>query len=206
MQSDEFSPMRASSIASVLCLAIALTGCASAAFVEQSKAYDDPPVATRPYRVDPDDVLDIMVWKQPQLSGKVVVAADGTITIPLVNSVHAAGFTTAQLQAKVTRRLAPFIANPNVTVRVADARSQVIYVMGSVQRPGMFRLRPGEVLSQALAEAGGFTEFADPDAITITRHTPADAQRIVINYERTMRGGDLSGDITLVAGDTIYVP
>jgi polysaccharide biosynthesis/export protein len=197
--------MRASSIASVFCMAIALTGCASSAFVEQSKVYDDSPVATRPYRVEPDDVLDIMVWKQPQLSGNVVVAADGTITIPLVNSVHAAGLTTAQLHAKLTRRLAPFIANPNVTVRVADARSQVIYVMGSVQRPGMFRLRPGEVLSQALAEAGGFTEFADPDAITITRHTPADAQRIVINYDRTMLG-DLSGDVTLVAGDTIDVP
>jgi polysaccharide export outer membrane protein len=188
-----------------LCFATNMAACAPSRLVKQSVVYDDPPAIIKPYRVEPDDVLDVMVWKQPQLSGNVAVAADGTITVPLIDSVRAAGLTTAQLRTKITRRLAPFIANPTVTVSVADARSQVIYVMGSVRRPGIFRLRPGEVLSQVLAEAGGFTEFADPDAITITRHKASDASRLVINFDRVMRG-DLSGDVPLVAGDTINVP
>lgn len=198
--------MRTSVTAVALCLAIIGAGCASPARVEQVRVYDDPPTVLQTYRIQPDDVLNIMVWKQPQVSGKAVVAADGTITVPLVNNIRAAGLTAGQLQVKLTRRLARFIDDPTVTVRVADARSQVIYVTGSVKRPGMFRLRPGEVLSQALAEAGGFTEFAEPGSVAITRHTTEDAERIVINYNRVMSGKDLSGDITLVAGDTIDVP
>jgi polysaccharide export outer membrane protein len=160
----------------------------------------------QPYRIAPDDVLDVIVWKQPQVSGKVTVAADGTITIALADRVSAAGLTTAQVQQELARRLASFIANPTVTVRVADARSQVVYVMGAVRRAGVFRLRPGEVLSQALAEAGGFDEFANTRAVRITRHTPTDAERIVVNYDRVLSGKELSSDIVLVAGDTIDVP
>ncbi len=202
------SPLLKSATVWARCLAIgiAAVGCSPSAAIKQSKVFDDAPAAAQPYRIEPDDVLDVMVWKQPQVSGKVVVAADGTVTVPLADNVHAAGLTAEQLQAEISRRLAPFIDKPTVTVRVADARSQVIYVMGAVQRPGVFRLRSGEVLSQALAEAGGFTEFADSSSVRITRHTPSDAERIVINYDRVMSGEDLAGDITLMAGDTVDVP
>ncbi len=160
----------------------------------------------QPYRIAPDDVLDVIVWKQPQVSGKVIVAADGTITVALADRISAAGLTTAQLQQELTRRLSAFIADPTVTVRVADARSQIVYVTGEVRRPGVFRLRPGEVLSQALAEAGGFDEFANTGAVRITRRTPSDAERIVVNYDRVLSGQELSGDLVLMAGDTIDVP
>jgi polysaccharide export outer membrane protein len=199
-------PMRDIAIAWVLCLTAAAGACSPSAAIKQHKVFDDAAAVAQPYRIEPDDVLDVMVWKQPQVSGKVNVAADGTITVPLADNIHAAGLTIEQLQAELTRRLAPFIADPTVTVRMADARSQVIYVMGAVQRPGVFRLRPGEVLSQALAEAGGFTEFADSGSVRITRHIPGDAERIVINYDRVMSGKDLSADVTLMAGDTVDVP
>lgn len=193
-----------------LLFVIAAVSCAPSAAIRKSRISQDSAtesaVPAQPYRIAPDDVLDVIVWRQPQISGKIIVAADGTITVPLADRMSAAGLTTEQLQGELTRRLTPFIGNPAVTVRVAEARSQVVYVMGSVRRPGVFRLRPGEVLSQALAEAGGFTEFADSSDISVTRHTPSDAQRIVVDYDRVLSGKDLSGDIALVAGDTIDVP
>ncbi|HVB80573.1 MAG TPA: polysaccharide biosynthesis/export family protein [Candidatus Binataceae bacterium] len=189
----------------LLCLVAAAFSCAPSTVVVRPIAEEEVATA-QPYRIAPDDVLDVIVWKQPQVSGKVTVAADGTITIALADRVSAAGLTTAQLQRELTRRLSAFIADPTVTVRVADARSQVVYVMGEVRRPGVFRLRPGEVLSQALAEAGGFEEFADTSAVRITRHTPSDPERIVVNYDRVLSGKELSGDVALVAGDTIDVP
>ena len=188
----------------LLCLVAAAFSCTPTAAVNSPT--EGSAAVVQPYRIAPDDVLDVIVWKQPQVSGKVTVAADGTITIALADRVSAAGLTTAQVQQELARRLASFIANPTVTVRVADARSQVVYVMGAVRRAGVFRLRPGEVLSQALAEAGGFDEFANTRAVRITRHTPTDAERIVVNYDRVLSGKELSSDIVLVAGDTIDVP
>jgi polysaccharide export outer membrane protein len=188
----------------LLCLVAAAFSCTPTAAVNLPT--EGSAAVVQPYRIAPDDVLDVIVWKQPQVSGKVTVAADGTITIALADRVSAAGLTTAQVQQELARRLASFIANPTVTVRVADARSQVVYVMGAVRRAGVFRLRPGEVLSQALAEAGGFDEFANTRAVRITRHTPTDAERIVVNYDRVLSGKELSSDIVLVAGDTIDVP
>jgi len=188
----------------LLCLVAAAFSCTPTAAVNSPP--EESAAVVQPYRIAPDDVLDVIVWKQPQVSGKVTVAADGTITIALADRVSAAGLTTAQVQQELARRLASFIANPTVTVRVVDARSQVVYVMGAVRRAGVFRLRPGEVLSQALAEAGGFDEFANTSAVRITRHTPTDAERIVVNYDRVLSGKELSSDIALVAGDTIDVP
>jgi polysaccharide export outer membrane protein len=192
--------------AGLLCLIAEVFSCApSTAVVVKPAAQEDAAIA-QPYRIAPDDVLDVIVWKQPQVSGKVIVASDGTITVALADRVSAAGLTTAQLQQELARRLAAFIADPTVTVRVADARSQIVYVTGEVRRPGVFRLRPGEVLSQALAEAGGFDEFANTRAVRITRHTPSDAERIVVNYDRVLSAEGLSGDLVLMAGDTIDVP
>jgi polysaccharide export outer membrane protein len=188
----------------LVCLVAAAFSCARTAAVNSPT--EESAAAVQPYRIAPDDVLDVIVWKQPQVSGKVTVAADGTITIALADRISAAGLTTAQVQQELVRRLASFIANPTVMVRVADARSQVVYVTGAVRRPGVFRLRPGEVLSQALAEAGGFDEFANTSAVRVTRHTPTDAERIVVNYDRVLSGKELSSDIALMAGDTIDVP
>ena len=186
-------------------VAALLISCSSSEPV-QTKTVAEAPKAAEPYVIGPTDELDIIVWKEPQVSGKVEVAGDGTITVPLAGQVRAAGLTTRELQDNLTKDLKPFLASPNVTVRVADAKSQVVYVLGAVQKPGMFPLRPGEDLSQALAQAGGFTEFADPSAIHLARHTPTETQQLTINYEQVRKGRDLTADVKLVAGDTITVP
>ena len=154
----------------------------------------------------PDDVIDVVVWKQPEISGKLVIAQDGSINVPLAGRVHAAGMTTDQLQKELTRRLSAFIDAPTVTVRIADARSQAVYIIGEVKKPGVFRLHPGEVLSQALAEAQGFTEFAELSSIRIARRTATQTEQITVNYNLVQSGRDLSADVPLMAGDVVHVP
>jgi polysaccharide biosynthesis/export protein len=186
-------------------VAAGLAGCGSGQSVE-TKIAAHQPTSAAPYVIAPDDEIEVIVWKQREVSGKVVVAQDGTITVPLAGQITAAGLTSDELQKEVTRRLAAFIDGPNVTVRVADARSQTVYVAGEVQKPGALRLRPGEVLSQALAEAGGFTAFADLSQIRITRRSPTQTEQISVNYNLVQSGRDLSGDVPLVAGDVVHVP
>jgi polysaccharide biosynthesis/export protein len=159
-----------------------------------------------PYIIGSDDVLDVIVWKEPQLSGRLLVAADGTVTSPLVGQVPAAGYTCEQLQTELREKLSQFTRSPNVTVRIAEAKSRVYYVLGEVRKPGSFPLHSGEVLSQGLAEAGGLSEFADPAAVRLVRRAGTEDVQMSINYNRVLSGQDLTGDVPLQAGDTITVP
>jgi polysaccharide export outer membrane protein len=164
----------------------------------------DPPA--QPYVIGKDDVLSVVVWRQPQLSGQILVASDGTITVPLAGSMPAAGSTCEELRKELERRLTQVTLKPNVTVRVAEPRSRVFYALGEVHKPGMFPLHSDEVLSQALAEAGGLTDFADASAVKILRHTPSSDVEIIVNYNRIASGKDLGADTMLEPGDTISVP
>lgn len=172
----------------------------------QTQILDHPSEATAPYAMAPDDVIDVVVWKQSEISGKLVIAQDGSINVPLAGRVHAAGMTADQLQKELTRRFSAFIDAPTVTVRIADARSQAVYIIGEVKKPGVFRLHPGEVLSQALAEAQGFTEFAELSSIRIARRTATQTEQITVNYNLVQSGRDLSADVPLMAGDVVHVP
>lgn len=183
--------------------ALTLTSCARQAVA--TRVTTDTKMESAPYMIGKDDVIDVIVWKEPQLSGKVRVVADGTVTIPLVGPVPAEGLTCDQLQVDLTKRLAQYTQNPNVTVRVAVAASQVFYILGEVTKPGSYPLRSDEVLSQALAQAGGFSTFADQSAIRIVRRTRDKAVEIVVDY-RQVANGELRADIPLQAGDTVTVP
>ena len=129
-----------------------------------------------------DDELEIIVWTQPQLSGKVTVASDGTIAMPLIGRVPAAGLTPDQLKADLEKRYVRYVHGANATVRVTDPASHVFYVLGQVNKPGAYKLHSGEVLSQALAEAGGLAEFADAGKIRILRHKENETVVLTVNY------------------------
>jgi polysaccharide export outer membrane protein len=184
-------------------MALMLGGCARQAIVTKEVAATK--VDPVPYMIGKDDVIDVIVWKEPQLSGKVRVAEDGTVTIPLVGPVPAQGQTCEQLQSDLTKRLAEYTRNPNVTVRVAVPASQLFYILGEVRKPGSYPLRSDEVLSQALAQAGGLTEFADEGGIRIVRRNHDKTLTMTVNY-RGVAHGDLQADLPLEAGDTITVP
>jgi polysaccharide export outer membrane protein len=159
-----------------------------------------------PYQIGSDDQLEIVVWNQPQLSGKVIVASDGTIAMPLIGRVPASGLTPDLLKADLEKRYARYVNATNITVRVSDPASHVFYVIGQVTKPGAFKLHSGETLSQALAEAGGLGEFADPSKIRILRHKETETVVLTVNYNVVRSGGDLSADVPVEPGDTVSVP
>jgi polysaccharide export outer membrane protein len=148
----------------------------------QQKVVPRPPVQNvDPYVIGRDDELEIIVWTQPQLSGKVIVASDGTISMPLIGRVPAAGLTPDLLKADLEKRYARFVHGASATVRVTDPASHVFYVLGEVNKPGVYKLHSSEVLSQALAEAGGLGQFADASKVRILRHKENETVVFTVN-------------------------
>jgi len=184
-------------------LALTLSACSPQAVKITTTVH--PPTDAKPYIIGVDDILDVIVWNQVQLSGKIPVAEDGTIAVPLARRVLAAGLTCEMLEKSLHDKLTRFTDDPHVTVRVSEARSKVFYVAGEVRRPGVMRLLSGEVLSQGLAEAGGLTDFANRRAIEITRRRRTENIEMIVNFKKVEQG-DLNADIPLEAGDTITVP
>jgi polysaccharide export outer membrane protein len=165
-----------------------------------------PAKSVDPYVIGRDDELEIIVWTQPQLSGKVIVATDGTIAMPLIGRVPAAGLTPDALKADLDKRYVRYVHDANATVRVSDPASHVFYVLGEVNKPGVYKLHSNEVLSQALAEAGGLGPFADASKVRILRHKESETVVFTVNYNVVRSGGDVSADVPVEPGDTVSVP
>ncbi len=128
------------------------------------------PVAQDPnYVIGPQDVLDISVWKENELTRTVPVRPDGKISMPLLNDVRAAGLTPNQLAAQITTSLKRFVTDPQVTVIVTQINSQRVYILGEVLRTGAYPLLPEMTILQALSSAGGFTPFANRKKIYMFR-------------------------------------
>lgn len=158
------------------------------------------------YVIGAQDVLDINVWKEPDVSRVVPVRPDGKISLPLLNDVQAAGLTPDQLAAKVTEDLKKYVTNPQVTVIVTMINSQRVYILGEVTRPGAFPLLPGMSVLQALSSAGGFTQFAKVKSIFVRRVENGKEEKFPFNYKDVINGKKPEQDILLKAGDTIVVP
>jgi polysaccharide biosynthesis/export protein len=162
-------------------------------------------VAPPTYRIGIEDVLDISVWKEPNVSRSVPVRPDGMISLPLINDIRAAGLTPAELSKEITTKLEKFITAPQVTVTVTAINSQRAYIVGEVSRPGPITLLPGMTVLQALATAGGFTQFANEKHISILRMEHGKQIRYAFNYKSALRG-DMKENILVKPGDTIVVP
>jgi polysaccharide biosynthesis/export protein len=165
------------------------------------------PATTDPaYVIGAQDVLDVNVWKEPDMTRIVPVRPDGKITLPLINDVEAAGSTPQQLAATVTERLRKFITEPQVTVIVTQINSQRIFVVGEVLRAGAFPLVPGTTVLQALASAGGFTTFANVKKIHVMRTVNGKHIQLPFNYREVLKGDNADQNIKLEPGDTVVVP
>jgi polysaccharide biosynthesis/export protein len=195
-------------ILSVVAISMSVAGCSlfNSTPVRQTVVPHTTTKNTDPYVIGSDDELEIVVWNQPQLSGKVIVATDGTIAMPLIERVPAAGLTPDVLKADLEKRYDRYVHGANITVRVSDPASHVFYVLGEVNKPGVYKLHSGEVLSQALAEAGGLGTYADPGKIRILRHRETETVVLTVNYNVVRSGGDQSADIPVEPGDTVSVP
>lgn len=159
------------------------------------------------YKIGAGDELAIAVWKEPELTQKVPVRPDGMITMPLVGDVKAAGLTPLELQASLEEKLKSYISSPAVTVIVNEVRSHVFNVLGQVQRPGTFPLVGRTTVLDALAQAGGFKDFANTKKIYVMRTKPdGTVERLPFNYKDVIKGKNPEQNVELKSHDTVIVP
>ena len=156
----------------------------------------------KPYVIGVSDVVRVTVWKDASLSEDAAVLPDGTIILPLVGPVLAAGTTAAGLQSKVAEKLAAFTKDPVVTVSVAEVNSYRFTVAGNVEHPGMFTAKSYVTISQAIALAGGPNRYADTADVVVVRGD----RRIAIDYDGILSGKRPEQDIVVLAGDAVRVP
>jgi polysaccharide biosynthesis/export protein len=153
------------------------------------------------FTLGPEDVLAVRVWREPDLSGTVVVRPDGHITLPLINDVAVSGLTPAQLSTRLAEMFAKFVNNPQVTVSIQAVRSKRYMVTGEVGRPGAYPLAVPTTVFEALTLAGGFREFANKKKIVIVRGD----KRLRFNYNEVVKGKNLAQNVVLENGDQIIV-
>jgi polysaccharide export outer membrane protein len=157
------------------------------------------------YRLGPEDQLRISVWDNKDLTLDLVVRPDGKISMPLIQDVVAEGLTAPDLAKEIEKRLSAYIVNPEVSVIVLQVNSPKYYIIGSIARPGTYPLRGEVSVLQALALAGGFTQFASPRKIKLIRNTGGKQEIRKINYYDMIDDGG-TGNYFLRPDDTIVVP
>jgi polysaccharide export outer membrane protein len=157
------------------------------------------------YVIGASDVLTITVWKEPTLSGPILVRPDGMISMALLGDVQASGLTPAQLGDQITTRLKKFIQDPNVSVVLTQINSKKVYLLGEVLKKGPVELTPGMTLLEAVSSAGGLTDFANTKKMYILRNDGGKNQKIPVQYKQALKG-DSSLNVVLKPGDTIVVP
>ena len=181
--------------------ASAQSAAASTAVVETANG-----PALEAYRIGPEDMLAISVWKNEAMSRTVQVRPDGMISLPLVDEVQAVGLTPTQLRDALSKRLAEFIPNPEISVIVTDVRSFKVSVLGEVVKPGRFELKSATTILDVLAQAGGFTQFAGRSRIVILRPVGKTMKRIPFNYNKVVSSGGEEDNLYLQPGDVVLVP
>lgn len=158
------------------------------------------------YEVQPSDVLQVSVWREPELTQQVVVRPDGAFSFPLVGEVNAVGKTVEELRRELVQQLSRVIPDVVVTVAVLEIRGNKVYVIGQVNTPGEFIVNPRVDVMQALSLAGGTTAFASPSEIFVLRRDGAQQQRLPFNFDAVLRGRDLEQNVLLRSGDVVVVP
>jgi polysaccharide export outer membrane protein len=171
----------------------------------RAQAEPAPPPQTV-YRIQPDDVLEVFVWREQDLTRTVTVRADGRISLPLVQDLLAAELTPEELQARITEQLKKFVSAPVVSVIVQPSENFVVYVTGNVERPGLYRFRKPVTVLQALAMGGRFGEFADQENIRIVRGAGESAAYFLFDYKDALKGKSLGQNILLQNNDVVLIP
>jgi polysaccharide export outer membrane protein len=196
----------------LVAIAVLMTFLATGASAQQRAAAAQPP-AQKPkvspmleeYRIGPEDVLSISVWKNDAMSRVVPVRPDGMISLPLLDDVMAAGLTPTELRNLLAQRLTEYVPSPAVTVIVNDVKSFKVSVIGEVIRPARYELKSRTSVLDVLALAGGFNQFAARTRIVVLRQEGDRKIRIPFNYNRVTNGSD-EENVYLKPGDIVLVP
>jgi polysaccharide biosynthesis/export protein len=170
--------------------------------VEALRKAAGAPVDPKTYLIGSEDVLQIKVWREADLSGPVGVRPDGKISLPLIGDLQASGLTPEKLAAVITEGLSKFVTNPEVMVQVASVNSKKYFMSGEVQRPGSYPLVVPTTILEAIAIAGSLREYANSKNVLILRGP----KRFKFNYKEVIKGKNLAQNIYLESGDHIIVP
>jgi polysaccharide export outer membrane protein len=172
----------------------------------QTQAAARPQQPASEYRISPEDVLQISVWKNDMLSRTLPVRSDGMISLPLVNEVQAAGLTPMQLRDVLKNRLGEYLPNPEVSVIVMEMKGYVVSVLGEVKTAGRYQFTNRITVLDVLARAGGITEFASPSDIFVLRPERNGMTRIPFNYTKVVGAPGENQNIFIQPGDIVVVP
>lgn len=160
------------------------------------------------YVIGAEDVLDITVWRNPDLSKQVQVRPDGRISMPIIRDVVAVGKTPTQLAEEMTNKLKEYVQNPVVAVTLKEVNSSNIFLLGEVAHPGKYPLKSKTTLLQGITIAGGFKESAARNQIVIFRFTETapGQKRLTASYDDIVLRSGISDNFELKPGDTLVVP
>jgi polysaccharide export outer membrane protein len=173
----------------------------------ESVANEDTLINSPSYLLGPEDIIQVVVWKDDSLTRTVMIRPDGKISLPLIGEVHAAGLTPGDLASGVKNSLQKYYKDqPEVSVIVTEINSFSFFILGEVAIPGKHILRRETTLLQALSLVGGFKEYADTKHILLLRKQGSEEKRININYKTLISGKNPEDNLLLKAGDTIIVP
>jgi polysaccharide biosynthesis/export protein len=165
-------------------------------------------VASRPvpseYRIGREDVIEVVVWHEPELTRVMPVRPDGFIALPLAGEIEAAGKTPGELKESLTKALGTYVKDPAVAVLVREINGPRYFVMGEVTKPGGYPLRGAMSVTQALATAGGLGEFASDDVVWLRQKPDGSTERVRLSAKELMQG-EAEGALWLGAGDVLYV-
>ena len=165
-------------------------------------------IVTADYIIGPEDVLEITVWRNADLSKTVAVRPDGRISLPLVGDVTAVGRTAAQLSEEISGRLKEYKENPQVSIVVREVNSYSVFVLGEVSKPGKYPLKSKTTLLQAITIAGGFTPVAARNKVVVFRFGEGGEKDVKIkaSYDDIVLRDSSGQNVVLKPGDTIVVP
>jgi len=172
----------------------------------QGTGESNPGSDTPQYIIQPNDLLEIVVWGEPDISRMVLVRPDGRISLPLVQDLQASELTPVELKERMENRLKEYVDSPNVTVIVEKIQSYKVYVIGEIQKPGGILVEKPITVLQALTLAGGFQEYADESEIRIVRTIGREHLVFEFNYKDVIKGKKAEQNIALRSGDVVVVP
>jgi len=158
------------------------------------------------YVVGPDDVLLVTFWREPEMSGEVLVRSDGKISLPLINEIPVIGLSPDQLRARLEEAAKKFVAEPSVSVAVKAINSRRVFLTGEVSKPGAYSVSAPLTVLQLIALGGGFGEYAKRNQVMVIRQNGGVETAHRFNYDEVIRGKNIAQNLTLKPGDTVIVP
>lgn len=167
----------------------------------ETSTTEAPPVH---YRIQPEDVLRITVWGEPNLTGEHVVDPQGNINISLMGQVHAGGLTHSEFVEELRKGLSEWLVDPKIQVTILNFRKPKVHVLGEVNRPGVHEFKYGDRIMEAIAQAGSFRETADLKNARLTRK--GETESVPVDLHKLFFDGDMSKNLEIEDGDTVYIP